>query len=288
MLPNYSSTPNKERVRQEDSILIKKERDRKGRKLSYLGMPSGAMKDIIAWAENFDRCTAIEVDESQRRELAFNLMRRNLHRKVDILFGDIEVILLKGQDKHKNRLVYPYDVVFLDFFGTLLYKDQRRVKAINALLDSQRNESFLFLLTFNLRERKYCKHTVKSVLTNVRKEVLQNYSFDAAVKMRVSKAVEWYENADERFRQKLFVPYYVKTNAERSGFDIHCYAPIFYYGYNKSPMIHFAFKLTSGLDSSFKAVSKQSYADIINLNLKIASKGRISVANKQGPKIRIA
>ena len=99
MLPNYSSTPNKERVRREDSILIKKERNRKGRKLSYLGMPSGAMKDLIAWEEDFDRCTAIEVDESQRRELAFNLMRRNLQRKVDILFGNIDVILLQGQDK---------------------------------------------------------------------------------------------------------------------------------------------------------------------------------------------
>lgn len=290
MLPKkYASTPNKERVRQEDTELIEKERERKDRPLSYLGMPSGAMKDIIAWQKYFDRCTAVEVDETQRRQLVLNLMKKNLHKKVEVLFGDIQTLLLKGYDLHRNRLTYPYDVVFLDFFGPLLYKDLKRVEAIDAFLSKQKKYSFLLLLTFNLRERKYSRHAAQSVISDIKKDLLRYYAHDESIKKHVNEILDWYLNeADESFRQKIFVPYFIKAKGELNGFDVHCYTPIFYNGHNKSPMIHFAFKLTSELDSPIKMASKQNVLDIINLKLKVAAKGKVSVAKDQAPKIKIS
>src|SRR3990167_6951315 len=103
MLPrNYASTDNKERVREEDTRLIKKEFLRKKRKLLYLGMPSGEMRDILAWQSYIDKCTAVEIDPRQRNELVLNAIKNNLQDKMSLLFGDMEEILIKGRDRFNN------------------------------------------------------------------------------------------------------------------------------------------------------------------------------------------
>lgn len=290
MLPkNYASTDNKERVRKEDTELIKKEFLRKKRRLLYLGMPSGEMKDILAWQSYLDKCTAVEIDLKQRSELVLNAIKNNLQDKIKVLFGDVEEILIKGKDKFNNKLEFPYDVVFLDCFGTLLYKELKRIKAITSLIEKQKGNPFLLLITFNLRERKYCKHSVINVLNKIQKELCGFYIRDDSIKKNICDVMEWYKSdkTNEMYRQKLFVPYFLKATAEEYGFKIHAYSPIFYFGFNNSPMIHFAFKLIPEVDSPTRAISEQTILDIINFNIKEASGRRLFVRKEQAPSLNI-
>lgn len=290
MLPkNYASTDNKERVRKEDTELIKKEFLRKKRKLKYLGMPSGEMRDILAWQDYIDKSSAIEVDPKQRSELVLSVIKNNLQNKIKVLFGDVEEILIKGKDKFSNKLDFPYDIVFLDCFGTILYKELRRIKAIVSLIEKQKGYPFLLLITFNLRERKYCKNSVISVFNKIQKEVCGFYIHDDSIKKHIRSIMDWYnsDKTDEMYRQKLFVPYFLKTTAEAYGFKIHVYPPIFYFGFNNSPMVHFAFKLIPEAGSPTRAISEQTILDIINLNINEVSKNRVFVRKMQAPSLNI-
>lgn len=290
MLPKaYSSSKSKERVREEDTELIKKEFLRKKKKLSYLGMPSGEIRDILAWQHYIDRCTAVEIDEKQRRDLILNIIRNNLQDKTSVLFGDVEEILVKCKDPFGNKLDFPYDIVFLDLFGTILYKGFNRIKAIKSLIEKQKGYPFLLLLTFNIRERRFCKNAIMEVLKKIQEELSGFYIHDELTQEKIINIIAWYksESTHEMFRQKLFVPYFIKTVGEEYGFWIHVYSPIFYKGFNNSPMIHFAFKLIPELNSPTKAVSKQTILDIINLNLKETSKGRIFVKTNRAPSLNI-
>lgn len=91
----------------------------------------------------------------------------------------------------------------------------------------------------------------------------------------------------EVYRQKIFVPYFVKTKAEDAGFEIHAYAPIEYKGFNDNPMVHFAFKLMPERELPTRAVSKQSFVDIINLNIKTVMNSKISVYGEGMPRLKI-
>ncbi len=288
MLPrNYTSTDNKERVREEDTILIKKEFLRKKRKLIYLGMPSGEMRDILAWQSYVDKCTAVEIDPHQRSELVLNAIKNGLENNINLLFGDIEEILINGRDGFNNGLEFPYDIVFLDCFGTLVYKGLKRIKAITSLIKKQKGNSFLFLITFNLRERRYSKSSAIRVLDKIQKEVSSFYIHDDSIKKRVHDVMGWYklDKTNEMYRQKVFVSYFFKAIAEEHGFKIHVYPPIFYLGFNNSPMMHFSFKMIPEIDSPTKAISEQTIIDLINLNIKEASKKKLFVKKEQAPSL---
>ncbi|MBI5056479.1 MAG: hypothetical protein HZB61_07695 [Nitrospirae bacterium] len=290
MLPkNYATTNNKERVRAEDSELIKKEFAKKKKKLSYLGMPSGEIRDILAWKDYLERCSAVEVDAKIRSQLWLNIINSGLCDRVNILFGDIEDIIIKGSDGFKNKLQFPYDIVFLDCFGSILYHELKRIKAITALIEKQRGNHFLLLLTFNIRERNYCRHSIDEFLQKLEKELSGYYLRDEKAKTAVRRVIDWYrsDSTEEMYRYKLFTPYLIKTMAEERGFNVHAYPPIFYLGFNNSPMIHFAFKLVSGGIAPTKEVSQQTVFDVINLNLKESSKGRVFVRKQQAPTLNI-
>lgn len=283
----YESTENKDKVRKEDKELIEKEFKRKKIKLSYLGMPSGELKDILEWRDYLDRCTAVENDFAQRHELELNAVRLNLNGKIDILFGDIDDILIKGKDKYGNKLIFPYDIIFLDYFGGILYRGFRRVNAITSLISKQKGNSFLLFLTFNLKESGYAKSTIVHTLRKIKQEFIPFCFQDEKTKKQIAEVTGWYEDAEEIYRQKIFVPYFIKTNAENIGFEVHAYPPFFYEGFRKNPMLHFAFKLVPERESPTKAVSKQTIIDIMNLNLKEVSRGRISVLKKRPPNLKI-
>lgn len=290
MLPKkYATTENKERVRDEDTECIKKEFVRKKRLLSYLGMPSGEIRDILAWRNYFGRYTAVEIDVQERNKIMLNAITNCLSDKIRILFGDIEDILITGKDKHDNKLQFPYDVVFLDCFGTILYQELKRIKAITSLIEKQKGTPFLLLLTFNIRERNYCTQSVNMTFDKLEKELSGFYLRDDRKKKQIADIIAWYKSdkTEEMYRQKLFTPYFIKTMAEERGFKVHAYSPIFYLGFNNSPMIHFAIRLTPEDEAPTKAVSTQTIFDIINLNLKEASKGKVSVRKQQAPPLNI-
>jgi len=186
-------------------------------------------------------------------------------------------------------LEFPYDVIFLDCFGALLYKGLKRIKAIDALIKGQKDNSFLFLITFNLKKRKYSKHSVISVMNKIKKELCGFYIHEDFIKKHIGSIMEWYKSdkTDEMYRQKLFVPYFLKDIAERDGFRIHAYPPVFYLGFNNNPMMHFSFKLIPEIDSPTRAISEQTTIDLINLKIKEASGKKLFVRKEQAPPLII-
>lgn len=283
----YHSTINKDRVRQEDTKLVSREFKNKGRKLIYLGLPSGEMKDIIEWKEYLSKYTAIERDENQRNAILLTALKENIQDNLTLIFGELDEILLRGKDKFNNELKFPYDVVFLDYFGGIIYREFRRINAIKSLIEKQKFLSFILLMTFNLEESEYAKKQRIDVLNKIKTELYSFYPFNEKIKNVIKDVIEWYnfESTPEFYRQKIFVPFLIKTNSEMLGFRLHCYPPIFYRGFRKNPMIHFQFKLTPGGVSPTKEVSQQTVIDIINMNIKQAESGRINVMKTQGPRI---
>ncbi len=150
-------------------------------------------------------------------------------------------------------------------------------------------DTSLLLLIFNLRERKYCKGALTKVIDKIKKELSGFYVRDESAKKHIYQVMDWYKaySTEEMYRQKLFTPYFIKTTAEDYGFVVHAYSPIFYKGFNNSPMIHFAFKLMPEEESPTKAVSMQTIVDVINLNLKEAAKGKVFLRKKQAPALNI-
>jgi len=282
----YSSTKNKDRVRDEDTKLIKNEFLRKGKRLNYLGMPSGKIKDILTWRKYLEKFTAIEIDETQRGEMVLNAAREGISGNLNILFGDIEEILISGKDKFGNRLNCPYDIIFLDFFGPIFYVGFSRVKAISALVQKQVGHPFLLLITLNLRERRYSKAKCIKEINKIKKELLRVFS-DIVIQKNIEQIFEWYSNpkTDEMYRQKLFVPYFIKNISENCGFKVHVYTPIFYKGFNKQPMIHFIFRLEPEQNCVLRAFSNQSILDIINIKIKEAKGGRVNLLKFQAPSL---
>ena len=285
-LPGYKSTPNKERVREEDTKFAINEFKRKNRALSYLGMPSGEIRDLLAWGTYFERATAVEIDEKQRTEMVLNLMKFD-PCKTEILFGDVESILINGKDDYGNRLSYPYDIIFLDFFGVILYSGLTRIKAIKNIFKNQNNIEFVLFLTLNIKDKKYCGEMIRSELRDIKKELLSLYENQVKIVDKIKSVFQWYETVkfSEMYVQKVFVPYLVKIFAESFGYKSHAYSPIFYMGYKNNPMMHFSFKLEPKANHIVKAYSTQNTIDIINLGLKEASKGRVFLKDKQAPKI---
>lgn len=291
MLPkHYHSTPNKDRVREEDAKLIVQDYRSKKRELVYLGMPSGEMRDILTWEKYLGRCTAVEIDEQIRSKLSLNIIRGGLEDKIRVMYGDVEEILIKGKDNHGNQLELPYDVIFLDFFGTILYKNLKRVDALKSLIQKQRGSDFLLLITFNLKEKNYSRDTLIRTFDKIKDDLESLYSFDNAMKLHINikRVIDAYksEQTHEMYRQKLFVPYLIKGVSESVGFKVHAYPPIFYEGYHKSPMIHFRFKMLSQhIMPTPVVVSDQNIVDLIDLNMKEVAGGKLFVRTEQLPRL---
>lgn len=289
MLPkHYRSTPNKDRIREEDAELIARYYKSKRRKLAYLGMPSGEMRDILTWKEYFGRYTAVEIDAQIRNKLSLNIIRYSLEDKVRVMYGDIEEILIKGKDNYGNRLELPYDIIFLDFFGTILYKNLKRVDALKSLIQKQKGNDFLFLITFNLKEKNYSRDTLTRTFDKIRDDLENLYCFDKTMKLHIKNVIDTYKSGQthEMYRQKLFVPYLIKSASESVGFKVHAYAPIFYEGYNKHPMIHFRFKMLSQHSILTPVVvSDQNIIDLIDLNMKEVAGGKLFVRREQLPRL---
>jgi hypothetical protein len=280
----YHSTPNKDFIREEDAKLIAQDYKSKKRELAYLGMPSGEMRDILTWEKYFRRCTAVEIDEQIRSKLSLNIIRYGLEDKVRVMYGDIEEILIKGKDNHGNRLELPYDVIFLDFFGTILYKNLKRVDALKSLIQKQRGNDFLLLITFNLKEKNYSRDTLIRTFDKIRDDLENLYFFDSTMKLHIKRVIDAYksEQTHEMYRQKLFVPYLIKGVSESVGFKVHAYPPIFYEGYHKNPMIHFRFKMLSQhIMPTPVVVSDQNIVNLINLNMKEVAGGKLFVRREQ-------
>lgn len=277
MKVDYKTTSNKERVISAYVELVKKEFAAKNNEgLRYLGMPSSEMCDLLNWGQYIKFCSAVEIDIDIRREMIRKFNTNFIcDYDVDVLLGDIQKIIKEKKDEYGNKLYFPYDLVFLDFFGAMAYaNNDERFACVKDLFEKQNGRQFIFLLTLNLKDRKYNSRFISCEF----KTLLQQFESRS---YNVENVIREYECLDTAYKHKVVISYLIKSYAEARGYKIHTYAPIFYVGYKKNPMMSFSFKLEPENNSKVKGVSQQKLLDVINLNLKGIVKGNVRVLKKQ-------
>lgn len=283
----YKTTPNKDIVRRYDKKKIEELFLKKDKKLKYIGLPSPELNDILEWKEFLDTFVAIERGEQFDRITApHNLLLKatilKLRHKLTLIRGELDDVLMAGKRYGEINIDYPFDLAFFDFFGGILNKGFNRVNSFKNFFKYQTPNDFLLLMTFNLR---YAEETEElAVIEKIEKE-LKGFMRNDDEKERLRKVINWYKSKEnfEQYRQKIFVPYFLR-NAEFSGYDVFSEKPVFYLGYNNSPMIHFISWFRYDGSHTTRAISNQSLLEVVDLDLDIVKDGSIAKCDIQAPK----
>ena len=282
----YATTFNKDIIRKNDKDKIKLLFSEKKRALKYIGLPSPELNDILEWNEFFDRFVAIERGEKfDRQSGPHNLLLKatifGLRQKLTLIRGELDDVLRAGKLYSEKIIVYPFDVAFFDFFGGIINNNFSRVKSLKSFFELQSPNDFLLLMTFNLRHTDEIEEI--NVIDNIKKE-LRGVIRDKEEVTKFSNILDWYKSNNKIFRQKMFVPYLIRE-AEFFGYNVYSEKPIFYFGYNESPMIHFTTWLKYIGNHTTRAISDQTLIEVIDLDLSTVKDGIIVKYDLQAPKL---
>lgn len=284
----YKTTPNKDSVRKYDKKKIEDLFLKKRKKLKYIGLPSPELNDILEWKEFLDTFVAIERGEPFDRYTApHNLLLRatilGLRQKITLIRGELDDVLMAGKRYGDISIDFPFDVAFFDFFGGILNKGFNRINSFKNFFKNQVPNDFLLLMTFNLRHAEESEELI--VIDKIEKE-LKGFIRNVDETERLREVLNWYKSKTnaEQYRQKIFVPYLLRE-AESSGYDVFSEKPVYYLGYNNSPMIHFISWFKYGGSHATRAISNQTLLEVIDFNLEIVMDISIVKCDLQAPKL---
>jgi hypothetical protein len=258
--------------------------------LSYFGLPSSSVEDVAQWSPLLQRITAVERGEAGKEwelqhELLANAFRLGFSRKLNLLRGDIDDILLSDADSYGNRPFWPYDIVSLDYSGGLFYRDKAahlcRLEAIKRLFQRQAaagaNE-FLVLLSFNLDQID--QHEVRGALEIIRRDLKR---FGCAA----DQVIDGYlQHPYEQARLKLYVMNLASRLAVQDSFDSESEAPIFYKGNRGTEMMAFRFYIKRSSRTFAPSSPKERLNQIVNRRMIEIANGKQKPTNLGLPLIR--
>lgn len=288
MLKKFHPSENKEIIRRMiDTPLIKDEFERKNRKLSYFGLPSDGLYDIIAWKNFLGSYDAVELGEEGHKSISQSLLmlcafKNGISKDIRLLRGDINEIIISGTDDSKLNPRFPFDVVNLDYYGGMLHNGNKKVEAISRLVEKQTGSDFVLIMTFDVKEEDGGEKI--KTLDKIEQRLLQLYP---ERREKIDKFVRWYQSdkASDIHRQKVYLPYFLQHPAEDKHFKIHFEEPVMYKGTKDAPMIHFVCKFTYEHDTTTASVSTQSILQILNLRIREVNDGKIIISSTQAPEI---
>jgi hypothetical protein len=260
-------TPNKQKVREMNLRLIERYfKDRKG-DLRYLGLPASTMTDVLQWQSYFQHFSAVERGRPgeecrYQHDLMLTAMQHGLADRLELLRGDMDEILLSGIDDFSNCVLYPFDVVSLDYSGGLIYKNDsgraKRAESIESLLREQstRNQDFLLLISCNLDNED--RGEIRRVFHDIERE-LEKLGVNA------SESIPAYLSHElEEARLKVYVSYLIGRLSARWYQCEHC-KPIYYEGNRGTRMMHFSMWLKRTAEYVAGRPSRQTLVHILNL-----------------------
>ncbi len=262
--------------------------ERKG-ELRYLGLPAAPLSDILQWGEYFCHFSAVErgkKDEEYKyqHELMLSAMRHGISNKLLLLRGDMDDIFLNNEDEFGNSLVYPYDVVSLDYSGGVIYKDDsgkaKRPDSIAKLMENQAklNQNFLLIISTNMDNED--QGEIKAVFPDIGR-ALGKLGIDA------ERCVKGYQEHElDEARLKIFVPYLVNRLASR-WYQCEYFKPIFYEGNRDTHMMNFAVWLKRTKDFIAGRPSRQSVLNILNLQAFHCVDGELHETNFNIPELEV-
>lgn len=261
-------TTNKQVVRDLQCATIREHlADRLGR-LSYFGLPSSSLEDVVQWNPLLERITAVERGEPRcewiiQNELLLNAFRLGISGKLTLLRGDIDHVLINGSDEFGAKPDWPFDIVSLDYSGGLFYRDSAgqmlRLEAIKQLFHRQADSlasDFVLFLSFNLDQID--QHEVRESIKVIERD-LKRFGRAAHTVIEAYLA-----HPREQARLKLYVMNLVAQLASQSQFDSLSESPVFYSGNRRTEMMAFRFLLKTSARTFAPRSPKERLNAMIN------------------------
>lgn len=282
-------TVNKQKVREMDLRLIERYfGDPKG-KLRYLGLPASSLADIVHWQDYFDHFSAVErgrpgEEYRYQHDLMLTAMQLGFAHRLELLRGDMDQILLNGRDDFGNPVLYPFDVVSLDYSGGLIYKNgsgqAKRADSIESLLGEQstRRHDFLLLISCNLDNED--RGEIRVVFHDIETE-LRKLGINASATIQAHLGHEL-----EEVRLKTYVPYLIGTLSAR-WYQCDHSKPIYYVGNRGTRMMHFSTWLKRTTQYAAGRLSRQTIVHILNLTAFHCSDGQAAETDFGLPKVTV-
>ena len=260
-------TKNKDRVRQLQRGTIDRFFSTGIGGLRYFGLPSSALADAIEWKDAFSEFVSVERGEvgkewELQHDLELQAFRSGISDRIFQLRGDIDSIILRGKDSHGNKVVFPFDVVSLDYSGGLFYRDRdgnpNRLKAIDNVIERQARAKKNFILMISCNLDGIDQGEVRNALSNMQTELVR-YGANAESILKAYLA-----DARDEVRLKLYLPYFVNQKAASHHFSCETQNVIVYNGNKNVRMMAFRFCLS--YDSATEALRspKERLSQIIN------------------------
>lgn len=269
-----------------DKPIIRRLSEQKNRKLVYFGLPGRNMTDVIEWKDHIGKIIAVEIDEIERHLLMVTAFQNGLDTELKVFVGDVDDLLIRGYDGYETSLDCTFDLVNLDYYGGLIYKDlkgdSRRIEALRKLIERQRvnKQDFLLLLTFNTRNRD--EKEFNKTLDQIDLEL-------DSVGLDVSPSIEWYKDAHYDYKLKVYAIYILNRIGVANGFflDIEMLQPpVTYLGTSRRRMVHFAIPFSYATEVIGTAPTLSS-VDILNLAMLECQEGELQTYSLQPPVLKI-
>lgn len=279
----FVSTPNKDLIRKEfDKYVIEDQYRKKGERLTYFGLPGPEILDILEWREYLGKIIAVERDLYARHFMRSKAFSKGFDpANFQILFGDIDDVILKGQDfEGEKPKESAFDVVNLDYEGGLVYKDlaggSKRIRAIKKLFSLQQasKRDFVLSVTVNTRNRDWGEFD--KTLDEVQDE-LEEYGVEG-----VSKNIEWHKTAGYAYKIKVYLPVHLGIWARPCSFFCSIIRTVTYLGSSNRRMVHFACAFVYG-----KPKVGQSLLKVLNMPMYEVKKGKIQESTIQPPELSV-
>jgi hypothetical protein len=260
----FESNANKDYLRRSfDKQVVERWFKDRGAPLHYLGLPGPEILDIVEWQEYIGQFTTIERGADEQHLILLRTNVRDIEHRLHSLYGEFDEILLTGRARYNHMPRWPYDLVNLDFFGGLLYRDLSRPKAIRKLIENQEEygRSFLLIITYHIRDADLAGEKVSFV-----DDLQRKLERDLGRERQISEWADWYrrESTPDVARQSLYLNTVLYEEGETAHFEVHCRPVVLYSGTGGARMLHMVsdFKYQTG---AHRAVSAQSLLDVVNL-----------------------
>lgn len=284
-------TTNKQVVRDLQCETIRKRLSHRLAYLRYFGLTSPDMKDARDWAALFEVFQVVERGREgeewvDQHSLLLTAALYGLSRKVSLLRGDIDSVILAGQDAFGTAIDYPFDVVSLDYSGGFLYADEQgalpRLAAIQRVIEDQSAHQQNFLLFVSIRIANPVNGEVTRTIENIRTELIR-YGASAD---KVCDVILAHVKDEARF--KVYLPFFVNQVAARAHMTCETEKTIIYQGNRGARMMNFRFFLKPDQKTVAPRFPQERLVQVLNAPLIQIQNGKIEETTLGVPKLRQA